>query len=143
MEVLTIFADIPPEKIFTPKARRIFPKQNQFERRTSSDSDQFKSITIKKSTSIINDKSINLDKISLDEINKDFLEWNQNLDEEKCFNEINSILSNSTKDCSFDNQYKKINKIERPNCPIDKKYEFFENINIVDLIIFSGLSSIY
>ena len=27
MKVLTIFDDVPEEKIFTPKARRLFPKQ--------------------------------------------------------------------------------------------------------------------
>ena len=69
MKVLTICDDIPEEKIITPKARRVCPRKKNIKRRTSSDNNNFKFITIKNSTNNLNEKSLNLDKISLDEIN--------------------------------------------------------------------------
>ena len=135
MKALTLYDDIPEEeKIFTPKARRIIPKKNKFKRYDSIDSNNFKFVTIKNSTNT-NEKSMDLEKISLEEINKDFQFWNESLDEEKCYDEISNILSSSTKDCSFNSQYKKTKKIiERPNCPMDKNLNFFYDIDIFNLM---------
>ena len=138
MKVLTICDDIPEEKIITPKARRVCPRKKNIKRKTSSDNNNFKFITIKNSTNNLNEKSLNLDKISLDEINKDFSKWSQSLEEEKCYDEISNILSGSIKDNSFDSDEKNSNKIERPNNPFFKNVEFFEEKNI-DLIKESGL----
>ena len=134
MEVITIFDDVPEEKIFTPKARRLVPQKKKFKRTTSSDNDNVKFNSLKNSTSTFNEKSLNLDKISIEEINEDFLSWSQNLEEEECFEEINNILSCSTKDCSFDSQNKKNKKIQRPICPKDKNIEFYDEQNICNLI---------
>ena len=84
--------------------------KKKFKRTTSSDNDNdnFKFNSLKNSTSTFKEKSLNLDKISIQEINEDFLSWSQNMEEEEeCFEEINNILSCSTKDCSFDSQNKK------------------------------------
>ena len=81
------------KKIFTPTARRMYPKQKKSKRQISDDSVDFKFNTIKSSTISLNEKSLNFEKISLDEINKDFLKWSLNIEEEKCYDEISNILS--------------------------------------------------
>ena len=81
--------------------------KNKFKRTISLDNDNFKFSSLKNSTSSFNKKSLNLDNISIEEINEYFLSWSQNLEEGECFEEINNILSCSTKDCSFDSQNKK------------------------------------
>ena len=127
MKALTIFDDVPEEKIFTPKARRLFPKQNKSKRKTSSDNDNFKFNTIKQTNPKCKEKLFDLEKISIDEINKDFLACFPSFEEEEFFDEINNILSYTTKDCSFDSEFIKTNKIKRPNCPIDKNVERFDD----------------
>ena len=127
MKVLTIFDDVPEKKIFTPKTRRLFPKQKKLKRKTSSDNDNFKFNTIKISETKCKEKILDLEKITIDEINKDFLACCQSLEEEKFYDEINNILSCSTKDTSFDCEFKKTYKIKRPNCPIDKNVEKFDD----------------
>ena len=135
---LTVCDDVSEEKIFTPKARRMFPKKKKFKRQVSSDDDNFKSNTIKSSTMSINEKPLNLEKISLEEINKDFMKWSLNLEEEKCYDEINNILSSSTKDVSFESQNKKIKKIKRPK---NKNVDFFDEKSFFDLISESEIDS--
>ena len=128
MKVLTIFDDVPEEKIFTPKARRLFPKQKKCKKKSTSNKINFK-FNLTKSTENLSEKSLNLDKISLEEINKDFSDWSQSLEEEECFDEINTILSSSTKDCSSDLELNKYKLIKRPNSPKDENVKFLdENI---------------
>ena len=132
MKVIDINDDIPEEKIYTPKARRINPQNNKFKMHkslNSSNSCHFKSL---KNSVNSNEKSFNLDNISLEEINEDFFKWNENLDEEICYDELSNILSCSTKDCSFSSQ-NTINKIvKRPGGPINKNVEFFDGIDFFD-----------
>ena len=131
MEELTICDDVSEEKIFTPKARRICPKQKKFKRQISSDTTNFKFNSIKDSRISLNEKSLNLDKISLDEINNDFKKWSVNLEEEECYDEISNILSSSTKSSSFESQNEKIKKVKRPK---NKNVEYFDEKNFFDLI---------
>ena len=135
---LTVCDEVSEEKIFTPKARRMFPKTKKFKRQVSSDDDNFKFTNIKSSTMSLNEKSLNLEKISLEEINKDFMKWSLNLEEEKCYDEINNILSSSTKDVSFESQNKKIKKIKRPK---NKNVDFFDEKSFFDLISESEIDS--
>ena len=135
---LTVCDDVSEEKIFTPKARRMFPKKKKFKRQVSSDDDNFKSNTIKSSTMSLNEKPLNLGKISLEEINKDFMKWSLNLEEEKCYDEINNILSSSTKDVSFESQNKKIKKVKRPK---NKNVDFYDEKSFFDLISESEIDS--
>ena len=92
------------EIIITPKARRLALKQNRFKKKKSSNKIKFKEI--KSEIKCFNENSLNLEKISIEEINKDFLAWSQNLEEEECYDEIKSILSGSTKDNSFESEKK-------------------------------------
>ena len=137
MEELIICDEVSEEKIFTPKARRICPKQKKFKRQISSDSTNFK-FNSKDSHISLNEKSLNLDKISLDEINNDFLKWSLNLEEEECYDEIRDILSSSTKSSSFESENKKIKKVERPK---NKNVEYFDDKNFFDLISESEIDS--
>ena len=133
MKVITICDDVTEEKIYTPKARRINQPKNKFKRHDSSDlTNDLKHMSLKNSTN--SQKSFNLDKISLEEINKDFSMWNEGSDEEKCYDEISNILSSSTKDCSFNSQCKKTKKIQRPNCPINRNVELFDDIDFFNLM---------
>ena len=135
---LTVCDDVSEEKIFTPKARRMFPKKKKFKRQISSDDDNFKFTTIKSSTMSLNEKSLNLEKISLEEINKDFMKWSINLEEEKCYDEISNILSSSTKDVSFESQNKETKKVKRPK---NKNVDFFDEKSFYDLISESEIDS--
>ena len=128
MKVLTIFDDVPEEKIITPKARRLAPKQKRFKKKKSSNKNKFKVI---KSAIKSFENSLNLEKISIEEINKDFLACSQKLEEEECYDEIKSILSSSTKDSSFESEKSK--KIKRPHCPIEKNVEFFDDKDFFNL----------
>ena len=135
---LTVCDEVSEEKIFTPKARRMFPKKKKFKRQVSSDDDNFKFTNIKSSTMNLNEKSLNLEKISLEEINKDFMKWSLNLEEEKCYDEINNILSSSTKDVSFESQNKETKKVKRPK---NKNVDFFDEKSFYDLISESEIDS--
>ena len=138
MEELTICDEVSEEKIFTPKTRRLCPKQKKFKRQVSSDSTNFKFNSIKDLHISLNEKSLNLDKISLDEINKDFIKWSVNLEEEECYDELSNILSSSTKNSSFESQDKKIKKVERPK---NKKVDYFDEKIFFDLISESEIES--
>ena len=135
---LTVCDEVSEEKIFTPKARRMFPKKKKFKRQVSSDDDNFKFTNIKSSTMSLNEKSLNLEKISLEEINKDFMKWSLNLEEEKCYDEISNILSSSTKDVSFESQNKETKKVKRPK---NKNVDFFDEKSFFDLISESEIDS--
>ena len=85
-----------------------------------------------------NEKPLNLEKISLEEINKDFMKWSLNLEEEKCYDEISNILSSSTKDVSFESQNKETKKVKRPK---NKNVDFFDKKSFYDLISESEIDS--
>ena len=99
------------EKIITPKVKRLFP-----------------SLKINRNYSLstkIEKKP--LENISLEEINKDFLRYSQKIKDEDGQNELMQILCSSTKECSFDSQYRKTNIIERPENPFEKNFPFINN----------------
>ena len=122
MKVLTIFDDMPEEKIITPKARRLAPTQKGFKWKKSSNKIKMKAF--KNDIKVINEKSLNLEKISIEEINNDFSDLTHNSEEEECYDEIKSILSSSTKDSSFNSE--KAKTIKRPHCPIEKNDELLD-----------------
>ena len=114
------------EKIHKPKAKRLCPS-NKISRNSSS-------ITTISSKSISEkfDENQNfqtdLNEISLDEINNDF----QNLEEEQCQNELFNILLNSGKQ-NCDESSCECNEIERAQNPFEKNIallndEFFDNL---------------
>ena len=71
----------------------------------------------------------NLDKISIEEINNDFFNFGENLEEELCQNEILNILNN---DRDADNE--NIHKIKRCKKPYEKNIEFMKDSYFTNLI---------
>ncbi len=70
-------------------------------------------------------KEINLDSISLDEMDKDFKILEEKTEEEICYNELSNILSSSSEDFSTDSKHKKENEIKRPKKPTERNVLFF------------------
>ena len=97
MQALTLIDDVQETQIFRPKPKRLMKSKRHIKQiRTSSNSNNVISYHW---DSIKNEKELNLDKISLEEIKKDFINLNQISEEELFFNEIMHIikLSNKTK----------------------------------------------
>ena len=69
-----------------------------------------------------NTKTMNLDTISFDEINKDFSDLVEQKDEDICYDEISNILSSSSEESSSENK-NKCNEVKRPKKP------FIGNVN--------------
>ena len=103
MEFLTVINDNLEEKILIPKPRRLNVIKNHHKKKV-----------IKNNKTKIHQKSINLEDISLDEINKDFKALNELIDEEICYNELNNILSSSSEDSFSNNKIQKSPKVKRP-----------------------------
>ena len=114
--VLVISSEIPKEKILAPKAKRVFPKQKKYKRIKTE-------IKLTKSQKALiqglrksNTKTMNLDTISFDEINKDFSDLVEQKDEDICYDEISNILSSSSEESSSEHK-NKCNKVKRPKKP--------------------------
>jgi hypothetical protein len=122
MGVIIIANEIPKEKILAPKPKRVFPKQKKYKKKKNE-----KKLT-KGQKALINGlrksntKTMNLDFISFEEINKDFNDLIEQQDEEICYDEISNILSSSSEESSSDNK-NKIDIVKRPKKP------FIGNVN--------------
>ena len=119
-------------KIIKPKAVRLCPTRKI---KKSPSSSSTSSSNSDKSQNLINSEEtknmlINLDKISLEEINNDFFNFGESLEEELCHNELLDILNN---DKDVDNE--NIHKIKRCKNPYENNIElmkdsYFNNIKI-------------
>ena len=82
MEALIICNDISKDKILIPKAKRVVPKQkHQKRKKIATNKAQKRKLEINE---LQKEKIINLDFITLDEINKDFNNLTDKLEEEIC-----------------------------------------------------------
>ena len=116
MQALTIIDDVQNIQIFKPKARRLIPhkKYHYSKSRTSSNNNIFSDYW--NSNDKENDKeAFNLENITLEEINNDFIMLNQKIEEDIFYNEImnNIYLCNSAKNqssISHNKGYKKKKK---------------------------------
>ena len=119
-------------KIIKPKAVRLCPTRKI---KKSPSSSSTSSSNSEKSQNHINSEEtknmlINLDKISLEEIDNDFFNFGESLEEELCYNELLDILNN---DKNVDNE--NIHKIKRCKNPYENNIElmkdsYFNNIKI-------------
>ena len=96
-------------KIFKPKAVRLCPpRRKKINQTTKQIKKGFKN----------NDKSkkkfTNLDDISIEEINKDFKIYKDNLEEEQCHNELLNIINNSHENKKGENT-QRIKRCKGPN----------------------------
>ena len=119
-------------KIIKPKPVRLCPTRKI---KKSPSSSSTSSSNSDKSQNQINSEEtknmlINLDKISLEEIDNDFFNFGESLEEELCYNELLDILNND-KNVENDN----IHKIKRCKNPYENNIElmkdsYFNNIKI-------------
>ena len=122
MEFLSVLNTESEIKILIPKARRLIPNKKQHKKKISKNNKQ----KIGKKANFA-EKSINLEDISLDEINNDFKALNEKSEEDLCYNELSNILSSS----SDDSLSQKNLKVKRP-----KKSIHFEDNNILSYFFF-------
>ena len=102
----------PEEKIYRPKPKKLCSSRNSL--RT----------TISSNSSIHS----NLNEISMEEINNDFILFSQNLENEECQNEILNIFNGTLKG-GFQSQ-----NIERPENPFEKNMSSLSDAFFDDLI---------
>ena len=114
--VLVICNEIPKEKILAPKAKRVFPKQKKYKRINTEKKLTKCQKALIKGLKKSNTKSMNLDFISFDEMNKDFSELIEQKDEDICCGGVSDVLSSSSEDSSLDNK-NKCNQVKRPKKP--------------------------
>ena len=113
MEVVVVISKLSEEKIFVPKAKRVKTKKEHHKNNKLSDKKNKHQLTLLKGLRSKNTKSMNLDFISFDEINRDFNDLRNKNEEEICYDEINNILSSSSED-STNNHKNKSEIIKRP-----------------------------
>ena len=123
METVIVISDTPAEKILAPKPRRLNHKKKSYKRIKTS----YKMFSHQ--INLLNDlkgeiKEINLDSISLDEMDKDFKVLEEKTEEEICYNELSNILSSSSEDFSTDSKQRKDDKIKRPKKPTERNVLF-------------------
>ena len=123
MEFLSVLNTESEIKILIPKARRLIPNKKQHKKKISKNNKK----KIGKKANNFAEKSINLEDISLDEINNDFKALNEKSEEDLCYNELSNILSSS----SDDSLSQKNLKVKRP-----KKSIHFEDNNILSYFFF-------
>ena len=127
MEFLSVLNTESETKILIPKARRLIPNKKQHKKKISKNNKQ----KISKKVNNLVEKSINLEDISLDEINNDFKALNEKSEEELCYDELSNILSSSSDDSLSNNKTQKNLKVKRP-----KKRIQFEDNNILSYFFF-------
>ena len=112
-----IFDDVQEGIVMKPKARRLIKNKvhKKYKKPKTSSNKNF--IDYYFWNAYDEGKSLNLDKISLDEINNDFMQLNQNLEEQYFYNEIMEILSvsNSKKDIYLNTNTKKSKNRKKEN----------------------------
>ena len=115
METLTLFDDTSDTKILRPKARRIIPKRKNINHKGSSNSYKY---SIIKDIHNQKEQSKYLEKISLEEIDKDFMKLKANSDEQIFINEIMNIFSllDIKNEKSYENKKMKKNLKNFQNC---------------------------
>ena len=118
-------------KIIKPKAIRLCPSRKIKKSPSSSSTSSTNSDKSQNKFFSDNQKNIfpNLDNISIEEINKDFCNYGENLDEEICHNELLDIMNNDI-DLFFEN----IPKIKRCKNPNEKNNEILKDSYYNNLI---------
>ena len=116
-------------KIIKPKVVRLCPKKKI--KKSSSSTSSLNSEKGQKHFNKNEEKNIlsNLDEISIEEINNDFFNYKQNLEEELCQKELLNILNN---DIDSDNE--NIHKIKRCKNPYKKNLELMKESYFNNLI---------
>ena len=101
-------------KIFKPKAVRLCPPRRKQINSTITNSKMNPEKKSHKHKDKGKKKLVNLDDISIEEINKDFKIYKDNMEEEHCHNELLNIINNSYQNNNGDNK-QKIKRCKGPN----------------------------
>ena len=118
-------------KIIRPKVVRLCPSRKIKKSSSSSSASSSNSERCQNQLNINDSKSIltNLDNISIEEINNDFFNYKNILEEEQCQNELLDILNNDT-----DSDNENITKIKRCKNPYKKNLELLKDFDFNNLI---------
>ena len=122
-------------KIYKPKPKRLCPKRKS--KKVSISPSSSSTLNSEKSQIQIDIKETkvdltNLDNISIEEINNDFLIYGQNLEEEECQNELWTILNNCSENNFSETIVQNIPK-RCKNTIKEKNFECLKESNIDDL----------
>ena len=124
-------------KIYKPKARRLCPQRKKIKcasLKSSSTSSNSEKSQIQLNIEETKMKLTNLDNISLDEINNDFLFYELNLEEAECHDELWNILNNSSENNFSMSDYQNIPKIKRCKNKIEQTHiDFLKECDIDEL----------
>ena len=101
-------------KIFKPKAVRLCPPRRKKINTTLNNTNFNKEKKVHKHKDISKKKFVNLDEISIEEINKDFKRYKENKDAEYCHNELLNIIKNAKHNRNEENK-QKIKRCKGPN----------------------------
>ena len=122
-------------KILRPKALRRYKKTKKVLKSSISSTSSKKSSEIKIFDG--EETNIELDNISIDEINNDFFLYSEKNEEEECFNELCDII-NAPKNVK---EKKDSNKIKRCKNPIQTELKMLEESHFDELI--QGFEALY
>ena len=111
------------EKIYKPKFKRLCPKKKKIANLT-----KFKT----QKDFAVSKKNLNLDKISIEEINQDFLRYSQNAENEKCQNELRNLMIEDNN--KYNNNIINNDIIKRPQNPFEKNIELYGEKNMLNKI---------
>ena len=131
-------------KIFKPTPKRLCPPRKKINKSSSPSSTTSNSNSNKSQNQFdlnleveIEESKIkltNLNNISIEEINKDFLIYEKNLEEEECQNELWNILNNSSENNFSEKISQNSSRVKRcKNTFEEKNYEYLNNCDIDDL----------
>ena len=101
-------------KIFKPKAVRLCPPRRKKKNSPLTSSKSNKAKKDQKHKDMSKKKLVNLDEISIEEINKDFKRYKENKDAEYCHNELLNIIKNAKYYRNEENK-QKIKRCKGPN----------------------------
>ena len=115
-------------KLYKPKAVRVFPKTKKSLKSSLSSSTSTLNSEINMNQNNVEEIKVDLDNISIEEINTDFYICRQYLEEQECHDELNEIMNNLKEDEDMPEK-KEIceTKIKRSGNPLKTQIEI-ENI---------------
>ena len=85
-------------KLYKPKAVRVFPKTKKSLKSSLSSSTSTLNSEINMNQNNVEEIKVDLDNISIEEINTDFFICRQYLEEQECHDELNEIMNNLKED---------------------------------------------
>lgn len=85
-------------KLYKPKAVRVFPKTKKSLKSSLSSSTSTLNSEINMNQNNVEEIKVDLDNISIEEINTDFYICRQYLEEQECHDELNEIMNNLKED---------------------------------------------